>query len=116
MNNAQKRLMIAGYGGLPFGEVSQCKPGNIGVLGVPSEARNGARMGASLAPDALRRMTGQLGTDLPINGRDLGNLDLSGDWSDALTQLVTQMLDHDVSTVVLGGGVRCCLGGATRHP
>ena len=103
MSNAQKRLMIAGYGGLPFGEVSQCKPGNIGVLGVPSEARNGARMGASLAPDALRRMTGQLGTDLPINGRDLGNLDLLGDWSDALTQLVTQMLDHDVSTVVLGG-------------
>ena len=103
MSNAQKRLMIAGYGGLPFGEVSQCEPGNVGVLGVPSEVSNGPRIGASLAPDALRRMTGQLGTDLPVNGWDLGNLDLSGDWSDALMQLVTQMSGHEVTTVVLGG-------------
>ena len=73
--------------------VSQCEAGNIGVLGVPSEVDSGPRIGASLAPDALRRMTQQLGTDLPVNGRDLGNLDLSGDWPDALMQLVTQMVE-----------------------
>ncbi|KPA20220.1 Formimidoylglutamase [Shimia sp. SK013] len=103
MNNAQKRWMITGYAGLPFGEFSQCEAGNIGVLGVPSEVDSGPRSGASLAPDALRRMTQQLGTDLPANGRDLGNLDLSGDWSGVLMQLVTQMVDHDIVPVVLGG-------------
>ena len=103
MNNAQKQSRIIGYGGLPFGEVSQCEAGNVGVLGVPSEARSGPRTGAALAPDALRKMTGQLGTDLPSNGRDLGNLDLSGDWSGPLMQLVTQMVDHGVIPVVLGG-------------
>ena len=81
MNNPQKRSMITGYAGLPFGEFSQCEAGNIGVLGVPSEVDSGPRIGASLAPDALRKMSQQLGTDLPVNGRDLGNLDLSGDWS-----------------------------------
>ena len=103
MNNAQRQLMIAGYAGLPFGEVSQCESGNVGVLGVPSEVDGGPRSGASLAPDALRRMTGQLGTDLPVNGRDLGNLDLSGDWSGVLTHLMSQMADHGVMPVVLGG-------------
>ena len=104
MSNPKKRLMIAGYGGLPFGEVSQCEAGNIGFLGVPSEVSNGPRMGASLAPDAVRRMTQQLGIELPVNGRDLGNLALLGDWSDAaLMQLVTQLVDNDVVPVVLGG-------------
>jgi len=103
MNNAQKRFMTTGYGGLPFGEFSQCEAGNIGVLGVPSEVDSGPRIGTSLAPDELRKMTGQLGTDLPANGRDLGNLDLSGDWSGVLMQLVTQMVDHDIVPVVLGG-------------
>ena len=60
-------------------------------------------MGASLAPDAVRRMTQQLGIELPVNGRDLGNLALLGDWSDALMQLVTQLVDNDVVPVVLGG-------------
>jgi len=103
MNNAQKRSRITGYGGLPFGDVSQCRAGNVGVLGVPTEVDSGPRTGASLAPDAIRRMTQQLGTDLPANGRDLGNLDLTGDWSGALMQLVTQMVDNDIMPVVLGG-------------
>ncbi|MGB1390732.1 MAG: arginase family protein [Paracoccaceae bacterium] len=103
MSSAQKRLITSGYAGLPFGEVSQCEAGSIGVLGVPSEVDRGLRSGTSLAPDALRKMTGQLGTDLPVNGRDLGNLDLSGDWSGVLKQLVTQMVDHNIVPVVLGG-------------
>ena len=103
MSNAQKRLTITGYAGLPFGEFSQCKAGSVGVLGVSGEVDSGPRSGASLAPDALRKMTGQLGTDLPVNGRDLGNLDLSGDWSGVLMQLVTQMVDQDIVPVVLGG-------------
>ena len=103
MNNAQKRSMISGYAGLPFGEFSQCEPGNIGVLGVPSDVDSGPRSGTSLAPDAVRRMTQQLGTDLPANGRDLGNLDMSGDWSGALVQFVIQMVDHNIIPVILGG-------------
>ena len=103
MNNPQKQLMIAGYAGLPFGEFSQCVAGSIGVLGVPSEVDSGLRSGVSLAPDVLRRMTQQLGTDLPANGRDLGNLDLSDDWSGVLTSLVTQLVDDDIVPVVLGG-------------
>jgi arginase family enzyme len=103
MSNAQIRSMLTRYAGLPFGEFAQCEAGNVGVLGVPSEAKSGPRYGASLAPDALRKMTGQLGTDLPVNGRDLGNLDLSGDWPSVLMQLVTQMVDHEVIPVVLGG-------------
>ncbi len=81
MNNAQRRLITAGYADLPFGKFSECEAGDVGVLGVPSEVDGGPRSGTSLAPDALRRMSGQLGTMLPANGRDLGNLDLSGDWS-----------------------------------
>ncbi|WP_171182131.1 arginase family protein [Ruegeria sp. HKCCD8929] len=103
MNNAQRRLITAGYAGLPFGEFSQCEAGCVGVLGVPSEVNNGPRSGASLAPDALRKMTQQLGTGLPVNGRDLGNLDLTGDWSGILMQLVTQMADRDIVPIVLGG-------------
>ena len=103
MNNAQKRLIIAGYAGLPYGEFSQCVAGSVGVLGVPSEVKNGPRIGTSLAPDVLRRMTQQLETDLPVNGRDLGNLDPSGDWPGALTHLVTHMVDDDIVPVVLGG-------------
>ena len=103
MNNPQRRLITAGYADLPFGEFSQCEAGDIGVFGVPSEVDGGPHSGTSLAPDALRRMTGQLGTVLPVNGRDLGNLDLSGAWSGVLIQLVTRMVDHDVKPVVLGG-------------
>jgi arginase family enzyme len=95
--------MTTGYGGLPFGEFLQCEAGCVGVLGVPSEVDSGPRIGTSLAPDELRKMTGQLGTGLPVNGRDLGNLDVSGDWPVALMQLVTQMMDHDIVPVVLGG-------------
>ena len=103
MNNAQKRSRITGYAGLPFGDFSQCRAGNVGVLGVPTEVDSGPRTGASLAPDAIRKMTQQLGTDLPANGRDLGNLALTGDWSGALMQLVTQMVDNEIMPVVLGG-------------
>lgn len=103
MSNLQKRLMIAGYGSLPFGELSQCGAGDVGVLGVPSEGDNGPRMGTSLAPDALRRMTGQLGTELPVQGRDLGNIDVTGDWPGALKQLVLQMTDQEIIPVILGG-------------
>lgn len=103
MNSAQIRMITAGYAGLPFGGLSQCEAGCVGVLGVPSEVDSGPRSGTSLAPDALRKMTGQLGTALPANGRDLGNLDLSGDWSGVLMQLVTQMADRDIVPVVLGG-------------
>ena len=103
MINAQKRSSTTGYAGLPFGGISQCVAGSVGILGVPSEVDSGPRSGTSLAPDALRRMTQQLETDLPVNGRDLGNLDLSGDWPGALTHLVTQMVDDDIVPVVLGG-------------
>ena len=103
MINLQNGSMITGYAGLPFGKFSQCEAGSIGVLGVPSEVDSGPRSGASLAPDALRKMTQQLGTDLPVNGLDLGNLSMSGDWSDTLGQFVTQMQDHNILPVVLGG-------------
>jgi arginase family enzyme len=103
MNNAQKQSMITGYAGLPFGEFSQCEAGGVGVLGVPSEVDSGPRIGASSAPDALRKMSQQLETSMPVNGRDLGNLNLSSDWPVALTQLVTQMVDQDIVPVVLGG-------------
>jgi len=95
--------MLTGYASLPFGEISQCVAGDIGVLGVPSEVDSGPRMGASLAPDALRKMAGQLEVDLPAAGRDLGNLDPSGDWSGVLKHLVTQMVAGDIVPVVLGG-------------
>ena len=103
MNNTQKTSMISGYADLPFGELSQCAAGSVGVLGVPGEVDSGPRLGASKAPDALRKMTQQLEIGLPINGRDLGNLDMSGDWSGALVQLVTQMVDQNIIPVVLGG-------------
>ena len=103
MNNTHKRSMVSGYGGLPFGVISQCEAGNVGVLGVPSEVDNGMRIGTSLAPDALRKMTQQFGTDLPANGRDLGNLDVSSDWSSLLMDLISQTVSKDVMPIVLGG-------------
>ena len=103
MNSAQKQWMTIGYAGLPFGEFSQCEAGDVGVLGVPSEVDRGPRSGTSLAPDALRKMTGQLGADLPADGRDLGNLDMSGDWSGVLKQLAMQMVNQAIVPVVLGG-------------
>ena len=103
MANEQRRLTMAGYAGLPFGEFSQCEAGNVGVVGVPSEVDGGLRSGTSLAPDALRRMTRQLGSELPADGRDLGNLVLSEDWSGVLTQMVMQMASNGVIPIVLGG-------------
>lgn len=103
MNNAQKRSMITGYAGLPFGDFSQVLEGSVGVLGAPSEVDSGPRLGTSSAPDALRKMTQQLGISLPVNGWDLGNLDMSGNWSGALGQFVNQMVDHSTIPVVLGG-------------
>jgi arginase family enzyme len=103
MNNPQKRSMLTGYASLPFGEFSQCVAGDVGVLGVPSEVDSGPRTGVSLAPDALRKMAGQLGADLPAAGWDLGNLDPSGDWSGTLNHLVTQMVAGAIVPVVLGG-------------
>ena len=94
MNNTHKRSMVSGYGGLPFGVISECKVGNIGVLGVPSEVDKGSRIGASLAPDALRKMTQQLDTKLPANGRDLGNLDVSGDWTSSLMELISHLVQY----------------------
>ena len=70
MNNAQRRLITAGYAGLPFGEFSKCEAGDVGVLGVPSEVDGGPRSGTFLAPDALRRMSGQLETILPARLSD----------------------------------------------
>ena len=112
MNNPQKRSMITGYAGLPFGEFSQCEAGNIGVLGVPSEVDSGPRIGASLAPDALRKMSQQLGTDLPVNGRDLGNLDLSGDWPGALMHACDANGESRHCASCSGWRVRCCFDGA----
>lgn len=103
MNNTQKQSMMAGYAGLPFGDFSQCVEGCIGVLGVPNEVDSGPRIGTSLAPDALRKMSQQLEISLPVNGWDLGNLNLSGDWSGVLMQLVAQIVSHGVIPVVLGG-------------
>ena len=102
--------MLTGYASLPFGEISQCVAGDIGILGVPSEVDSGPRMGASLAPDVLRKMAGQLEVDLPAAGWDLGNLDLSGDWSGVLTHLVTQMVAGDIVPVVLGGASNVASG------
>ena len=102
--------MITGYAGLPFGEISQCEARSVGVLGVPSEVDSGQRIGASLAPDALRKMSKQLGIALPVNGWDLGNLNLLGNWSVALMQLVIKMVDGDIVPVVLGGASNVASG------
>ena len=103
MNNADRRPMLTGFAGLPLGEITQCTADDIGVLGVPSEVKTGSRFGTSLAPGALREMAERLGVDLPAKGYDLGNMDLSGDWSGTLMHLVTQMADRQVVPVVLGG-------------
>ena len=95
--------MITGFSGLPFGSVSDCAAGDVGVLGVPSEVRKGPRFGTSLAPDALRAMADRVGTELPLPGRDLGNLEKSGDWHHAVQELVTQMVDCGIVPIVLGG-------------
>ena len=103
MSNAETHQMITGFSGLPFGSVSDCAVGDVGVLGVPSEVRKGPRFGTSLAPDALRAMADRGGTELPLPGRDLGNLEPSGDWHHAVQELVTQMVDSGVVPIVLGG-------------
>jgi arginase family enzyme len=104
MTNLTNTSIASGYAGFPFGEVSQCEAGNIAVLGVPSDENNEMRSGTSLAPDALRSMTQQLGSDLPENGWDLGNLETSGDWPDTLIKFLTQMVNQGIIPVVLGGG------------
>jgi arginase family enzyme len=95
--------MLTGFAGLPLGEITQCTTDDVGVLGVPSEVKTGSRFGTSLAPGALREMAERLDVDLPAKGYDLGNIDLSGDWSGTLMHLVTQMVDRQVVPVVLGG-------------
>jgi arginase family enzyme len=109
MTNVQKRSMKTGYAGLPFGELSQCEAGCVGVLGVPSEVEHGSRTGTALAPDALRKMSQNVDSDLPVRGFDLGNLNPTGDWSHTLGQLVTQMLDRNIVPLVLGGASEVAL-------
>ena len=103
MINAQRRPMLTGFAGLPLGEIKQCSRGDVGILGVPGEVKTGSRFGTSLAPGALRKMAERLEVKLPGSGYDLGNMDMSGDWSGTLMHLVTQMTDRQVVPVVLGG-------------
>ena len=103
MSNAQKQPVMTGFAGLPFGSVSDCAAGDVGVLGVLIEVAAGPRFGSSLAPDALRAMAERVGTELTVPGRDLGNIEPTGDWSGTLGKLVTQMTDRGVAPVVLGG-------------
>lgn len=103
MINAQKRSTISGYAGLPYGALSQCRAGCVGVVGVPSARGGGSCSGTALAPDALRRMSQVADRGLSGKGCDLGNLTLSGDWSGVLGQLVTQIVERNAVPVVLGG-------------
>ncbi|MFA3916315.1 arginase family protein [Ruegeria hyattellae] len=103
MSNAQKLQVVTGFAGLPFGPVSECAVGEVGILGVPCEVEKGPRFGAALAPDALRAMAERVGTEFPAPGRDLGNIEPTGDWSGAVGQLVSQMAHLGVVPVVLGG-------------
>lgn len=48
-------------------------------------------------------MADRVGTELPLPGRDLGNIEPTGDWSGAVGQLVTQMAHLGVVPIVLGG-------------
>ena len=103
MSNAQKQTVMTGFSGVPFGSLSDCAAGDVGILGVPSEVRKGPRYGTSLAPDALRAIAEQVGTKLPVPGRDLGNIEPAGDWSGSVEQIVTHMHHRGVVPVVLGG-------------
>ena len=116
MNNLTKTSIRIGYAGLPFGDFTQCEPGDIAVLGVPSEVNENARAGTSLAPDALRSMAQQLGSNLPVNGRDLGNLDVSGDWPDALIPLLMRIIREGITPVVLGGATDVALAVSESLP
>ena len=79
MNNPQKRSMITGYAGLPFGEISQCEAGEVSGFWA-SQAKSIA--GREWEPHWHRmryaRWPGSLRIALPAAGRDLGNLEPVG--------------------------------------
>ncbi len=89
------------------------------IVGFPCDEgvrRNGGRIGASEAPDAIRKHFYRLALDqetgdgfesLVENTLDLGNVEISGDLEAAQTELgrsIAGYLGEDVVLVVLGGG------------
>ncbi|HUV14108.1 MAG TPA: formimidoylglutamase [Acidobacteriota bacterium] len=95
------------------------QPPRVVIVGFPCDEgvrRNGGRIGASLAPDAIRKHfyrlaldqeTGQGFESLVENTLDLGNVRISGDLEAAqenLGRCIAGYLYEDVVLVVLGGG------------
>jgi formiminoglutamase len=84
---------------------------NIVILGCPQDEgvkRNGGRIGAALAPDAIRAEFYRL-TPFGIHHKicDLGNLALQNsleETHDNLTEIATKILEDGKKLIVLGGG------------
>lgn len=84
---------------------------NIVIIGCPQDEgvkRNGGRIGAALAPDAIRREFYRL-TTFGIHHRicDLGNVELRGsleETHDNLTNVVKKVLEDKKKIIILGGG------------
>ena len=84
---------------------------NIVILGCPQDEgvkRNNGRLGAALAPDAIRAQFYRLtpfGINLKIH--DAGNLELSSsleEMHDELTAIVAKILEDGKKLIILGGG------------
>jgi formiminoglutamase len=99
----------------------------VALVGVPQDIgveRNGGRIGASEAPDAIRRMLYRLtpynvatGRSIPPGMiRDLGNIHCAGDLEDIharLSAVVEEVVRAGVIPIVLGGGHDTTYGAAT---
>ncbi len=92
-------------------EVKDYKRADIVILGCPQDegvARNKGRLGARLAPDAIRRQFYKL-TNFRINAKifDIGNTIIQAtleETHDVQTNIVKQILIDGKTLIVLGGG------------
>ncbi len=84
---------------------------NIVIIGCPQDEgikRNNGRIGAALAPDAIREQFYKLTTfGISVNVCDLGNVEIQKsleETHESLTNIVKQILEDGKKIIILGGG------------
>src|SRR5438270_3108747 len=106
------------------GDAAALRPGRAVLIGFPQDEgvrRNGGRVGAAEAPDAIRKWLYRLTPGDPARGHDLrtappldaGNLRITADLEEsqeALAEVVADLLTRGVFPVVLGGGHETAYG------
>ncbi|NID06231.1 hypothetical protein HBF26_15155 [Luteibacter jiangsuensis] len=96
-----------GLFGWPRGEITSLVPGDVGVIGVPSDFGNAYVSGTRAGPEAIRRSSASMPLQ-DVAGHDLGDVDVfdGADWPEIVERTgerVRRIAGQGAMPLVLGG-------------